>query len=138
MGITHARLSGVSNPDDPNIFGGEDWDAEHVIGGPTVVDITQHRLTTAGAILNTTTGSHSFTKTGTGTYRCNFLQSDFGDSMPTVSAALTVDSGAPKFVRWTFENDGYDYVQLTTIDSAGAAADVASATLTVIFGAVLT
>lgn len=138
MGITHAKVSGLTNPTDPDMVGGEDWDADHVIGGPAVVDVTQHRLTTAGAILNTITGNHPFTKTGTGTYRCDFLQSDFGGAFPVVSATLSVDSGAPKFVRWTFENDGDDYVQIVTIDSAGTAANISGATLTVIFGAILT
>lgn len=138
MSITHAKVSGTFNPTDPDVIGGEDWDEDHVIKGAVVVDITQHRLTTAGAILSTITDDHEFTKTGTGTYRCDFFQSDFGDAMPTISATLTVDSGAPKFVRWTFENDGDDYIELTTIDSSGAAENVASATLTVIFGAVLT
>lgn len=139
MEITHAKVSGLTNPADPDLVGGEDWDAEHVILGSALVGVASLRLTTGGAI-TTQTGygfAGTFSKTGTGTYRVDYLTSDYGGGYPAIVAGITKDSGAPAFVRWTLENDGDDYIQVVTIDATGAAVNVASANLSLVAGAVL-
>jgi hypothetical protein len=128
MGITHAKVSGLSNPADPDLVGGEDWDDDHVIMGPALLGMSRIRLTTGGAInTQSTTGfSGNFAKTGTGTYRANYDPADYGGIEPVIVACVSVDSGAPVFLRWTLENDGDDYLQLVTTDGDGVAVDVAA------------
>lgn len=139
MAITHAKVSGLTNPADPDLVGGEDWDAAHVVLGAALVGVARLRLTTGGAILSSTAAGFNgaFSKTGTGTYRVNYLSEDFGGGFPVIVAGISKDSGAPAFMRWTLENDGDDYIKLVTIDATGAAVDVATANLSLVAGAVL-
>lgn len=139
MAITHAKVSGLNNPADPDLVGGEDWDASHVVTGAAVPAVARLRLTTGGAILSTiATGfAGAFSKTGTGTYRVDYDTANFGGSFPVIVAGISKDSGAPAFVRWTLENDGADYIQLVTTDDTGTAVDVATANLSLLAGAVL-
>ena len=139
MEITHLKVSGLANPGDPSLLGGEDWDEPHVITGVALVGVANLRLTTGGAILsqNSAGFASTFSKTGTGTYRVNYNTADYGSSYPMIVAGISKDSGAPAFVRWTLENDGDDYIQVVTIDSAGTAVDVATAYLSLVAGAVL-
>lgn len=133
MTITHAKVSGLTNPADPDLVGGEDWDAEHVVAdAPALVGLASITLTTAGAIATQSSRVISFSKTTTGTYRalCDFA--DFGGVDPSVITAIHTPSGAPRFVRSALGNNGTsDYIEVTTIDSAGAAVDVASGRLEV-------
>ena len=139
MAIRHAKVSGLANPGDPSLLGGEDWDEPHVITGVALVGVANLRLTTGGAILsqNSAGFASTFSKTGTGTYRVNYDTANYGGSYPLIVAGISKDSGAPAFVRWTLENDGDDYIQLVTIDATGAAVDVATAYLSLVAGAVL-
>lgn len=139
MGITHAKVSGLSNPTDPNIVGGEDWDAEHAVTGPVLVGMASIRLTTGGAITSQTTAGFSgdFSKTGTGTYRADYDQASYGGVDPVIVAGVSVDSGAPVFLRWTFENDGDDYLQLVTTNDAGTAVNVAAGFISLTASAIL-
>lgn len=139
MAITHAKVSGLTNPADPDLVGGEDWDDPHVVTGSALIGVAQLRLTTAGAITSQSGSGFSgtFSKTGTGTYRVDYDPANYGGGDPIIVAGITKDSGAPAFVRWTLENDGDDYIQVVTIDDTGAAADVATAYLSVLAGAVL-
>lgn len=139
MAIRHAKVSGLTNPADPDLVGGEDWDASHVVLGTSLVGAAQLRLTTGGAITSQSGSGFSgtFSKTGTGTYRADYAPADYGGGDPIIVAGITKDSGAPAFVRWTLENDGDDYIQLVTIDATGAAVDVATAYLSLVAGAVL-
>ncbi len=132
MAIKHARLSGVANPADPDLFGGEDWDAEHVIAdAPDLVGLASITLTSGGAISSQSQRVISFSKTTTGTYRALYDSADFGTA-PSVIAAIHTPSGAPRFVRSTLGNNGTsDYIEVTTIDATGAAVDVASGRLEV-------
>lgn len=139
MAITHAKVSGLTNPADPDLVGGEDWDASHVVLGAALVGAAQLRLTTGGAITSQSGSGFSgaFSKTGTGTYRVDYDPANYGGSDPIIVVGISKDSGAPAFIRWTLENDGDDYIQVVTIDSAGTAADVATAYLSLLAGAVL-
>ena len=139
MAIRHAKVSGLANPGDPSLLGGEDWDEPHVITGVALVGVANLRLTTGGAISTQSAAgfASAFSKTGTGTYRVNYNTADYGSSYPMIVAGISNDSGAPAFVRWTLENDGDDYIQLVTIDATGAAVDVATAYLSLVAGAVL-
>lgn len=137
MAIRHAKVSGLTNPADPDLVGGEDWDDPHVIDGPALVGVALLRLTSGGAILsqNSAGFASTFSKTGTGTYRVNYDTANYGGSYPLIVAGISKDSGAPAFVRWTLENDGVDYIKLVTIDATGAAIDVATANLSLLAGA---
>jgi hypothetical protein len=139
MAIRHAKVSGLTNPADPDLVGGEDWDDPHVIDGPALVGVALLRLTSGGAILsqNSAGFASTFSKTGTGTYRVDYDPADYGSSYPMIVAGISKDSGAPAFVRWTLENDGVDYIKLVTIDATGAAVDVATANLSLLAGAYL-
>ena len=139
MAIRHAKVSGLANPGDPSLLGGEDWDDPHVVTGVALVVVANLRLTTGGAISTQSAAgfASAFSKTGTGTYRVNYNTADYGSSYPMIVAGISKDSGAPAFVRWTLENDGDDYIQLVTIDATGAAVDVATAYLSLVAGAVL-
>lgn len=139
MAITHAKVSGLTNPADPDLAGGEDWDAPHVVTGASLVGSAQLRLTTGGAITTESSAGFSgaFSKTGTGTYRVDYDPANYGGGNIVIVAGITKDSGAPAFVRWTLENDGDDYIQVVTIDATGAAVDVATAYLSLLAGAVL-
>ena len=139
MEITHLKVSGLANPGDPSLLGGEDWDEPHVITGVALVGVANLRLTTGGAILsqNSAGFASTFSKTGTGTYRVDYDPADYGSSYPMIVAGISKDSGAPAFVRWTLENDGVDYIKLVTLDATGAAVDVATANLSLVAGAVL-
>ena len=140
MAIRHAKVSGLTNPADPDLVGGEDWDEPHVITGAALVGVANLRLTTGGAIsTQSATGfASAFSKTGTGTYRVNYDTANYGGSYPLIVAGISKDSGAPAFLRVTLENDGDDYIQLVTINSAGTAIDVDSGTLTLLAGAIFT
>lgn len=140
MGITHAKISGLTNPADPDLVGGEDWDADHLIYGSGLVGSARLQLTTGGAINSETFAGlgTGFSKTGTGTYRTDYSLADYDNSYPVVVASITTNSGAPAFLRVTLENDGDDYIQLVTINSAGTAINVDSGTLTLLAGAVFT
>lgn len=133
MTITHAKVSGLANPADPDIVGGEDWDDPHVIADvPVLVGLSSITLTTGGAIATQSQRVISFSKTTTGTYRALCDSADFGGVAPSVIAAIHTPSGAPRFVRSTLGNNGTsDYIEVTTIDSTGAAVDVASGRLEV-------
>ena len=139
MEITHLKVSGLANPGDPSLLGGEDWDEPHVITGVALVGVANLRLTTGGAILsqNSAGFASTFSKTGTGTYRVDYDPADYGSSYPLIVAGISKDSGAPAFVRWTLENDGVDYINLVTLDATGAAVDVATANLSLLAGAYL-
>lgn len=139
MAIRHAKVSGLANPGDPSLLGGEDWDEPHVITGVALVGAAQLWLTTGGAITSQSGSGFSgaFSKTGTGTYRVDYDPANYGGSGPVVVVGISKDSGAPAFIRWTLENDGDDYIQVVTIDSAGTAVDVATAYLSLLAGAVL-
>lgn len=136
MIITHAKVSGIANPSDPDLVGGEDWDAEHVVSGPVLVGVAVLRIggEGGGGILSQTASgfASTFTKTDTGTYRVEYLPGDYGGAAPAVVAQVSRDSGAPRFVRWTLENDGDDFIQIVTIDDTGAAVNVTNANLTVL------
>lgn len=135
MPIHHAKTSGIPNGD-PALVGGGNWDDPHVVSGPAVVDLVSLWLTTGGAITSANWYLLNFSKTGTGTYRAQYDPADFAGADPIVVPALSVGSGAPRFVRWSLTNDGTnDYIQLETVDAAGAAVDVASARLTLVAGA---
>lgn len=136
--ITHAKVSGLPNPSDPALVGGEDWNDPHEIAGPAVVDTVRLWLTTGGAISSESFGLLNFAKTATGTYRANFDSADFGSADPIVVPAVTTPSGAPVFVRWSIGNDGTnDYVELVTINASGTAVDVASGSIALVAGAIL-
>lgn len=137
MPIHHAKTSGIPNGD-PALVGGEDWDDPHVVSGPAVVDLVSLWLTTGGAISAASYDLLGFSKTATGTYRANFTAAEFGGADPIIVPAITTPSGAPVFVRWSIGNDGTnDYVELVTINAAGAAVDVGSGTVTLVAGAIL-
>ena len=139
MAIRHAKVSGLANPGDPSLLGGEDWDEPHVITGAALVGVANLRLTTGGAISTQSAAgfASAFSKTGTGTYRVNYNTADYGSSYPMIVAGISNDSGAPAFVRWTLENDGVDYIKLVTLDATGAAVNVATANLSLLAGAYL-
>lgn len=139
MIVTHAKVSGLANPANPDLVGGEDWDEPHAITGVALVGVANLRLTTGGAISTQSAAgfASAFSKTGTGTYRVNYNTADYGSSYPMIVAGISKDSGAPAFVRWTLENDGVDYIKLVTLDATGAAVDVATANLSLLAGAYL-
>jgi len=136
MEITHSKVSGIPNGD-PEVLGGEDWDAAHIVAGPVVVDFVSLWLTTGGAITSASYYLLGFAKTGTGTYRAIYDPADFNGGNPRIVASISTPSGAPRFVRVTLTNDGDDQiVELVTTDATGAAVDVASGTLSLVAGAV--
>lgn len=77
MIITHTKVSGETNPVDPAIIGGEDWDDPHTISGPHVVAATEIALGTAGVITWQASDDFAslvtFTKTDVGEYSCDTL-----------------------------------------------------------------
>jgi hypothetical protein len=132
MAITHAKVSGLTNPTDPNLVGGEDWDADHVIAGAALVNICGITLTTAGAILSQTYVDFSFSKQATGTYRALYDADTWGGGVPTVMATISTATGAPRYTRVALGNNGTsDYIDVSTIDVAGDAVDLASGSLAV-------
>ncbi len=142
MGITHAKVSGLANPTDPDLVGGEDWDDPHVVTGPALVAASLIRLTSGGAILSQASAGFltSFSKTGTGTYRADYDEADFGGASPMVMAGISRDLAegwGPAFVVWTLENDGDDYIQLVTVNTSGTAINIANGWLTVHAAAIL-
>lgn len=138
MAITHAKVSGLTNPADPDLVGGEDWDADHVVTGMSLINACGIVLTTAGAILSQTNGIFSFTKQATGTYRALYDPDDWGGANPFVIATISTASGAPKYIRTTLGNNGTsDYIDVLTIDVTGAAVDLASGSLNVAIFAVV-
>ncbi len=135
MPIHHTKTSGIPNGD-PALVGGGDWDDPHVVSGAVVVDLVSLWLTTGGAITSASYALLNFAKTGTGTYRALYDPADFDSADPIVVPALSLASGAPRFVRWSLTSDGPDeYIVLETVDAAGALVDVASARLTLTAGA---
>lgn len=136
MIVTHAKVSGIANPADPDLVGGEDWDDPHVVTGPVLVGVAVLRIggEGGGGILSQIAAgfASTFTKTDTGTYRVEYLPSDYGSATPAVVVMVSRDSGSPRFVRWTLENDGDDFIKIVTIDDTGAAVNVTNANLTVL------
>lgn len=132
MNITHAKVSGLTNPTDPDLIGGEDWDAGHVVSGPVLVGVAQLVLTSGGAILSQSSSgfSSTFSKTGTGTYRANYTAADYNNVPPIIAVSLSegwtlVEGGGSPFgVRWSVGNDGDDYIKLETIKESGTLANV--------------
>lgn len=138
MAITHAKVSGLTNPSDPDLAGGEDWDAPHVVTGMALIGASSIVLTTAGAILSQAYGTFSFTKQATGTYRALYDGADWGGSTPFAIATISTASGAPRYTRTTLGNNGTsDYIEVSTIDVAGAAVDLASGSLNIAVFAVV-
>lgn len=139
MTITHAKVSGLTNPADPDLVGGEDWDDPHIITGPAIVGVALLTLTEGGAILSQAVSgfSSSFSKIGTGTYRAYYDPSKYDNADPIVIASLSYTPSAAASVRWTLENDGDDYLLLQTIDDAGAAFNLGVGYLTVHAAAIL-
>ncbi len=142
MAIRHAKVSGLTNPADPDLVGGEDWDDPHVITGPALVGVALLRLTSGGAILsqNSAGFASTFSKTGTGTYRADYDPADYGGVAPMVLAGVSqdlVEAWSPVFVIWTLENDGTDYIQLVTVKTSGTAINCTNAWLTLHAAAVL-
>lgn len=132
MIVTHAKVSGLTNPTDPDLVGGEDWDADHVIAGPALINACRLVLTTGGAISSQINGDFSFSKQSTGTYRALYDDADWGGGEPFVVATISTASGAPKYTRWALGNNGTsDYIEVSIIDDTGAAVDLASGTLSV-------
>jgi len=135
MPIHHAKTSGIPNGA-AELVGGGNWDEPHVVSGPAVVDLVSLWLTTGGAITSASYALLNFSKTTTGTYRALYDPADFDSADPIVVPALSLSSGAPRFVRWSLTSDGPDeYIVLETVDAAGALVDVASARLTLTAGA---
>ena len=142
MVITHEKVSGLTNPTNPDLVGGEDWDAAHVISGPQLVGVALLRLTSGGAILsqNSAGFASTFSKTGTGTYRADYNAADYGGVSPMVLAGLSrdaVESWAPYHVIWTLQNDGTDYIQIVTVNTSGTAVNVINCWVTLHAAAVL-
>lgn len=142
MAIRHAKVSGLTNPADPDLVGGEDWDADHVIDGPALVGVALLRLTSGGAIQsqNSAGFASTFSKTATGTYRVDYAPADYGSVDPMVLAGISrdpVEAWSPVFVIWTLENDGTDYIQLVTVNTSGTAINVSNAWLTLHAAAIL-
>lgn len=138
MVITHAKVSGLTNPADLDLVGGEDWDADHVVTGMSLINACGIILTTAGAILTQTNGIFSFTKQATGTYRALYDPDGWGGFNPFVIATISTASGAPKYIRTTLGNNGTsDYIEVATIDVSGTAVDLASGSLNVAVFAVV-
>lgn len=140
MTITHDKVSGLTNPADPDLIGGEDWDAPHVVLGPALIGMSRMRITTGGAITSQDTAGFTgaFSKTATGTYRADFNPADYNGGYPVIVACASVDSGAPVFLRWTLENDGADYVKLVTTDATGAAVNIAAGYISLTASTILT
>lgn len=140
MAITHAKVSGLANPVDPDLIGGDDWDAAHVVTGSVLVGSARIQFATGGAINSETFAGlgTGFSKTGTGTYRTDYYLANYDNSYPVVVASVTTNSGAPAFLRVTLENDGDDYINIVTINSAGTAINIDSGTLTLLAGAIFT
>lgn len=135
MPIHHAKTSGIPNGD-PSLVGGGNWDDPHVLSGSVVVDLVSLWLTTGGAITSASFYLLNFSKTATGTYRALYDPADYNGGNPIVVPALSLASGAPRFVRWSLTSDGPDeYIVLETVDAAGALVNVASARLTLTAGA---
>ena len=142
MVITHAKVSGLANPSDPDLIGGADWDAAHVVSGPALVGVAQLRLTSGGAILSQASSglASTFSKTATGTYRADYDPADYGNAAPLIVCALSRDLAegwAPAFAVWTLENDGTDYIQIVTVNTSGTPINLASAWLTLHAAAIL-
>lgn len=139
MGITHAKVSGVANPADPDLVGGADWDDEHVITGPLLVGVGHIKLTEGGSILSQASSgfASTFSKTAAGTFRIDYDPADFGGASPIVIAAMSHPPPASYSLRWTFENDGTDYIQLLTLDDAGDPANYSVGYITVHAAAIL-
>lgn len=136
MIVTHAKVSGLANPADPDLVGGEDWDAQHVISGPDLVGVALLRTTEGGAILsqNSDGFASAWTKTATGTYTVQYDPADFGNVSPIVLASFSRDgNAAPIAVRWALEDNGVDYyIKVTTINGSGDPVNISdSASLTV-------
>lgn len=132
MIITHAKVSGLTNPADPDLVGGEDWDDDHVINGSALVNVCSIVLTTGGAIWAQQFGEFSFSKQSTGTYRAIYVASTWGGADPMVIATISTLSGVPKFTRVQFGGDETDFwVDVSTIDASGEPVDLASGTLTI-------
>ena len=139
MAITHAKVSGLTNPDDTDLVGGEDWDEPHVVSGPAIVGVALLTLTEGGAILSQASSgfASSFSKIGTGMYRAYYDPSSYNNDDPIVIASLSYTPSASASVRWTLENDGDDYLLLQTIDNTGAAFNLGVGYLTVHAAAIL-
>ncbi len=132
MRITHAKVSGLSNPSDPTLVGGEDWDAEHVFNGPTLVNACDLVLTTGGAIQSQQYGDFGFTKQATGTYRAIYDPDTWGGGRAMVIATISTPSGAPRFTCVTLGFDETNcWMDVVTIDATGAAVNGTSGTLTI-------
>jgi hypothetical protein len=133
MTIKHARLSGVANPADPDLFGGEDWDADHEQTGPVAVGAAWISFATGGAIGTQYNHGLGFSKTATGTYRATIDLADYNALDPLILANVSVPTGAPRFTRASVAIDGPDYyIEVKTIDAAGDLVDIASGRLYVV------
>ena len=99
MIVTHAKVSGIANPADPDLVGGEDWDDPHVVTGPVLVGVAVLRIGGEGGggfLSQIAAGfASTFTKTDTGTYRVEYLPSDYGSATPAVVVMVSRDSGSP-------------------------------------------
>ena len=133
MGITHAKVSGLTNPPDPDLVGGEDWDDDHVVTGPRVLDCFVVFITAAGAILSQYGGQLTFSKTGTGAYRAA-VPEDYMSSQPIIVASHNIPSAVPRFLLAALAEDtGTYYVTLLITDSDGAPVEISSGALSGIF-----
>ena len=139
MGITHAKVSGLANPANPNLIGGEDWDGLHVITGPSLVAVGYIKLTEGGSILSQASSgfASTFSKTAAGTFRIDYDPADFGGATPIVIAAMSYPLPTSYSLRWTLENDGTDYIKLVTLDDAGSPANYSVGYITVHAAAIL-
>lgn len=141
MIVTHAKVSGLTNPTDPDLVGGEDWDDPHVVTGAQLVGLSSIWLTTGGAITSQSSALFTFSKVATGHYRATRDVSEIpGGQFPAVIATVTTDSGAPSFVRVTpwITGGTTQVIDLFTIDAAGDPVNLDSATLTAAFFGIVT
>lgn len=137
MAIIHAKVSGLTNPADPDLVGGEDWDAPHSVTGPVAVGAAWISFSTGGAIGTQYNDGLSFSKTATGTYRALISLADYNALDPIIMANVSVPSGAPRFTRASLAISGFDnYIEVKTVDAAGDLVDIASGRLYVVAFAV--
>ena len=129
MIITHTKVSGETNPVDPGIVGGEDWDDPHTISGPYIVAATEIALGTAGVITWQASDDFAtlvtFAKTDVGEYSCDTLPVDL---VGMVFATCTDESDVHYDVNTSISGGT---VVISTQTRAGSVANVTDGTIRV-------